>query len=117
MTGPLPYARRPCTECPWRLDAEPGRFPACRYQALRTTVGRRGAEAPIGAPVFACHKTQEGRDVACAGWLAVAGPDHLGIRLAVATGRLPASALEPGPGWPDLYRTYDDMAAANGAPE
>lgn len=111
----LPYAKRPCPECPWRVDQPAGRFDACRYDALRVTAGRPGAEAHLGAPIFACHKSHEGRDVACAGWLATVGGAHLGIRLAIASGRLPVEALSPGDDWPELYGSYDEMAAMNGA--
>ena len=114
MSG-FPYRRYPCAECPFRRDVKPGQFPACRYEALRETAGKPGAEAGFSAPVFACHKTREGREEACAGWLAVAGYGHLGIRLAVAMRRLPGSALEPGEGWPDLFGSYDEMAAVQAA--
>lgn len=109
--GQMPYRRRPCAECPFRRDTPPGQFPACRYDALRDTSGRPGAEAPIGAPLFACHLTHEGREQACAGWLAVAGTEHIGVRLAVLQGRLPAETLQPGDGWPGLFSSYDEMAA------
>lgn len=52
--------------------------------------------------------------MACAGWLAVCGAEHLGIRLAVALDHLPAQALAAGAGWPDLYSSYDELAEANG---
>lgn len=112
--GELPHCVRPCGNCPWRRDSSAGEFPAERYEALRTTVGYPGREAGLGAPIFACHKSEPGSDRACAGWLAVAGADHLGIRLAVALGRLPASALYPGAEWPDLFDSYDEMAERNG---
>lgn len=112
--GELPHCVRPCGNCPWRRDSPAGEFPAERYEALRTTVGAPGREAGLGAPIFACHKSEPGSDRACAGWLAVAGMDHLGIRLAVALGRLPASALRPGAEWPDLFDSYDEMAERNG---
>ena len=108
----LPHRRYPCAECPFRRDTEPGQFPACRYQALQDTAGRPGGEAPLGAPLFACHKSPEGREEACAGWLAVAGYDHLGVRLAVAMGKLPASAVMPGEDWPELFGSYAETAAA-----
>ena len=108
----VPHRRFPCRECPFRRDTEPGQFPACRYQALQDTAGRAGAEAPLDAPMFACHKSPEGREEACAGWLAVAGYDHLGVRLAVVMGRLPASALMHGGDWPELFGSYVEMAAA-----
>lgn len=111
----MPHRRHPCVECPWRRDTPPGQFPACRYEQLANTSGRPGAEAGLRAPLFACHKTAPGGEQACAGWLAVAGRDHLGVRLAVAHGRLPAEALDPAPGWPQLFGSYDEMAATQAA--
>lgn len=110
----LRRVHRPCDECPWRRDTLPGKFPACRYDALRETSGRRGAEAPLGAPMFACHKSPEGEERACAGWLAVVGAEHLSVRLAVVMGRLDPSALCAGEGWPLLFDNYDEMAATQG---
>lgn len=91
--------------------------PACRYEALRDTAGEPGAEAPLGAPLFACHKSPEGREEACAGWLAVAGVEHIGVRLAVARHQLPASALSPGEDWPELFGSYAEMAAVQAGEE
>lgn len=108
----LPRRKRPCKECPWRKDTEPGQFPACRYDALENTTGDRGREAPIGAPMFACHKSPEGREEACAGWLAAVGYEHLGVRLAVAMGRLDPGALLPGEDWPELFESYEAMRTA-----
>lgn len=99
----------PCRECPFRTDTEPGQFTEERYEALQCTVGRPGREASLGAPLFACHKTLEGKEQACAGWLAVCGAEHIGVRLAVSTGRIPGSALAPADGWPELYPDYDSM--------
>jgi len=109
---PLPHAKRPCRECPWRRDVAPGKFSARRYDALRVTSGSPGAEAALGAPMFACHMSPLGAEYACAGWLAAVGREHLGVRLAVATGRLNPAALDPQPDWPALFQTYDEMAAA-----
>ena len=110
----LPHVRRPCDECPWRRDTPPGRFETCRYEALAVTAGTPGAEAALDAPMFACHKTPDGGDRACAGWLAVAGYEHLGVRLAVVTGALDVAALAPGDGWPALFGSYAEMADAQG---
>ncbi|EIV03098.1 hypothetical protein MA6G0728R_5378 [Mycobacteroides abscessus 6G-0728-R] len=81
---------------------------------MRATAGAPGREAELGAPIFACHKSEPGRDRVCAGWLAIAGTDHLGIRLAVAVGRLPGGVLQPGEDWPNLFGSYDEMAERNG---
>ena len=73
-----------CAEGPWRRDVAPGQFDTGRYDALGVTVGRPGREVPVVGPIFACHKSVEGTEEACAGWLAVTGYNHLGIRLMVA---------------------------------
>ena len=77
----FPRRRFPCGECPWRRDTEPGQFPACRYDALAATSDQSG----LTAPMFGCHKGEPGTnaDLACAGWLAVAGTEHLAVRMAV----------------------------------
>lgn len=109
------HAARPCGECPWRRDQPPGRFPPERYEALRCTSASADGSAPLGSPMFACHKTAEGKEIACAGWLAVEGADHVGVRLAVVLGDLDPAALEPQPDWPDLIESYDELARINGA--
>ena len=111
----LPRMNRPCAECPWRRDTDPGQFESCRYDALRETSGMPGREAHMRAPMFACHKSPEGAERACAGWLAVAGYEHLGVRILLITGRLDASALTPGDDWPELFSSYEEMAATQGA--
>jgi len=110
----LPHRRYPCAECPFRRDTKPGQFPACRYEGLQETSGEPGAEAGMGAPMFACHKSPEGREEACAGWLAVCGYGHLGVRMAVLTSRLEPGDLRPRDGWPELFASYAEMAAAQG---
>ena len=65
--------------------------------------------------MFACHKTAEGKEQACAGWLAVAGVEHIGIRLAIAQGRLDPAVLSPGDGWPELFGSFEEMADTQAA--
>src|SRR4051812_21883583 len=102
---------RPCSECPWRKDTPPGQVTAARYKALRATTGERGAEAPMGSPMFACHKSNEGADMPCAGWLAAVGLEcSIQVRLLAASGAIPKSALRPGPDWPELFSSYAAMA-------
>ncbi len=113
---PLRHASAPCSACPWRTDQPAGRFAPDRFAALRdTSSGPRGESAPPGAPLFACHKTAEGREVVCAGWLAVEGRNHVGVRIAVLEGRLTPDALEVGEEWPELYPSFSAMATANHA--
>ncbi|MET7363224.1 DUF6283 family protein [Streptomyces sp. NPDC005562] len=120
MSRKTPHQKRPCADCPWRRDVEPGQFTADRYDALRNTSRQPQAvetvEDVVGQPMFACHKTIEGKEAACAGWLAVAGRENLAVRLAVAIGNLPEDALEPGDGWPSLFDSFEEMAARQAAP-
>ena len=84
-----------------------------RNDATCPAVTADQVRAWLSAPMFGCHKSPEGREYACAGWLAVAGADHLGVRLAVAMRTLPGEALSPGADWPELYGSYEEMRAAN----
>lgn len=69
----------------------------------------------LRAPLFGCHKGVPGepeQDLVCAGWLASFGYRSIPIRLAVVRGRLDPAQLGTGPDWPELYDTWDEMAAA-----
>lgn len=113
----LVSVRRPCLNCPWRRDVDPGEFPASRYEALRATApGLDGASVPLGAPMFACHKSPQGEEFVCSGWLAVCGIDHVGVRLNVAQGFIDPEALRPGDDWPELFSDYAEMAQTMGDP-
>lgn len=99
--------KRPCDECPWRKDCEPGRFERERWEALAaSSADERGMGPEVTGSLFACHKTPEGSERACAGWLAVEGINHPLVRLDVMTGSLPMAALSPGEGWPDLHPDF-----------
>lgn len=95
---------RTCDECPFRTDVPVGRFPAERFRQLRRT-----AEQGFN-PIFACHKTEEGSDLACVGYLLVAGSANFTVRLAVLQGRFRYEDLKAtGP----LYESYKAMERAN----
>ncbi|KNB52882.1 DUF6283 family protein [Streptomyces caatingaensis] len=105
----------PCVRCPWRRDVDLAEFSDGDMETLRRANGRSGAEAPRDAPVVACHLDKPGTSHAyrwCAGWLAVAGPYHLSIRLAVLFESLPGGALAPRPGWPRLYASLEELLKA-----
>jgi hypothetical protein len=102
---------RPCEECPWRRDTPSGQFPRERYEALENTVGGPGEEVGLGGPIFACHKSAEGKELPCAGWLAVVGIEHLGVRVSISQGHLPPEVLKPADDWPDLFDSYEELVA------
>lgn len=98
-------ARKTCDECPWRKDVPVGRFPPERFAKLRPTV-QQGFNI-----LFACHKTDDGRDETCVGFLLVAGDNNWTVRLAHSHGRFQYDELEAtGP----LYESFEEMARANG---
>ena len=110
----MPHRTSPCTECPWVMTTPPGQFSAERYAAIRHTTGTENDQAPLGAPLFACHKSAEGHHVPCAGWLAAVGLESISVRVLVSQGALPASVLRPGKGWPRLFTNYEEMARHQG---
>jgi len=85
---------------------------------LRGANGGPGAEAARDATTVVCHLDQPGTAHAwrlCAGWLAVVGHHHLGIRIAAMFGGLPSRALNPPAHCPPLYASLDDLEAARRA--
>ena len=101
------HARRPCDECPWRRDVVTGRFSPDRYEALAETA------RDMARPLFACHKSEAGRDVTCAGFLLRGAEHNLTVRMAIFTKRYDPSNVSDG--GIELYNDYTEMARANGA--
>ncbi|MGK5558203.1 DUF6283 family protein [Actinomadura kijaniata] len=129
VARPLEFRRRPCDGdrvCPWRRDADLTVF--TDGDMARLTRAQGGVPDPSGstevdaqrlttAPQMACHKDQA--DTAhplrlCAGWLAVVGPDHIGVRIAMLTGRLPVEAVYPPDRdqWPALHTSLTELLAS-----
>lgn len=120
----MPHQKIPCSECPFRADNTNNaraKFAADRWRALSSTVRDpdTGQEPQFGEAMFACHKgePQTNADLACAGWLATCGDDHLTVRLALCTGRLPPDALVPGNNWPPLHPSWADVVRHQTAPD
>jgi Family of unknown function (DUF6283) len=98
MTGPAPFPHRafPCVPCPVRADNHDhpnAKFPARAVGMLSVTVRDpvTGRHPTLGDPLFGCHKGEPAtnNDLACAGWLARFGADHVTMRAAITHGRLP----------------------------
>lgn len=104
---------RPCLECPWRLERAACQFPVERFQALADTVDNNWHPLRPNA-MFACHKSEEGSDLVCAGYLLVDGMVNTTVRLNVKRGvidmrRLRTDAL--------LHSSFAEMAIKNGVTE
>lgn len=81
----------------------PERFPPERFEKLaNTSLGPDGFK-----PIFACHKSADGKEIACAGYVLRDGHGNLVVRLAAKDfGEVKAAA--------PLYPDYRAMAKANG---
>lgn len=98
------YRRKPCTDCPWRVDAT-GVFPA---EAFRHSAG---TAYDMAQHTFACHQSGSLKPAICAGFL-LRGADHnLSVRLRRMSG---AIADDVSDGGCDLHADYRAMAIANG---
>lgn len=101
----LDAPKKPCAECPWRLDVDTNAFDMDRFVALAHTA------YDMDRHVFTCHKSSLDHPVVCAGFLSRGADHNLTIRLAYAFGELLKTDRS---GNMALYDSYRAMAIANG---
>lgn len=86
--------RRQCAKCPWKTRTNPHDIPNGYspelHAGLARTIVEPGALRPGALRLMACHETPAGRELPCVGWLVhQLGPgNNIGLRLAVASGRI-----------------------------
>lgn len=98
------YCKRPCPDCPWRLDAT-GVFPA------RAFVHSAETAYDMSTRTFACHAAGVSKPRLCAGFL-LRGADHnLAVRLSRLRGLILDDVTDGGRA---LHSSYVAMAIANG---
>jgi hypothetical protein len=99
---------RVCKQCPWRLD-QVGTFPA---EAFRHSAATCYDAALI---CFGCHMSNNARPATCAGFLlSESAPHNLLVRMAQAHRGLDLDRISSA--GHALFRSYRDMAIANGVP-
>ncbi|MDH0071275.1 DUF6283 family protein [Stenotrophomonas maltophilia] len=100
------YCKRPCPDCPWRIDAV-GKWPADAFRASAETA------YDMASHTFACHSAGADKPRLCAGFL-LRGADHnLTVRLDRMRNRQRDDVEDGGHA---LHASYADMAIANGVP-
>lgn len=102
--GSRGYCKRPCSDCPWRVDAA-GIFPAEAFRHSASTA------YDLASNVFACHQSGAEKPRTCAGFL-LRGADH---NMAVRLGRMRGDVKDDlDDGGHELHTSYRAMAIANG---
>ena len=98
------YCRRPCADCPWRVDAT-GVFPAEAFRLSAPTA------YDMAQTRFACHQAGTDHPRTCAGFLLRGANHNLSVRLARMQGRVHEDVSDGGH---QLHAGYREMAIANG---
>lgn len=98
------YRKKPCPNCPWRVDAT-GEFPPEAFVVSARTA------YDMSDRVFSCHTSGAKRPAICAGFL-LKGADHnLAVRLKYIRGEIHNDVSDAGH---QLHENYRAMAVANG---
>ncbi|MFC6281145.1 DUF6283 family protein [Polaromonas aquatica] len=101
------YRRRPCSDCPWRVDAT-GEFPAAAFRHSAATA------FDMSDRIFACHQSGSQKPTACAGFLLHGADNNLSVRLKRMKGEILNDVSDGGL---ELHKSYRAMAIANGVSE
>ena len=106
--------RRPCANCPWRVDAPRDYWDPQHFVDIWRNCQDDGLHTML------CHKSnalpQEDRgDIPCQGWIRVMGFDAIGVRILVMRGRVTHEEVEDKEG-PKLFPTFTAMLRANKIP-
>ena len=106
--------RRPCSNCPWRVDAPREHWDPQHFVEIYRNCQDDGMH------VMLCHKAialpEEDRDsLPCQGWLRVMGFSAIGARLACMNGTATVEEVEDRDG-PELFPTFAAMMRANKIP-
>lgn len=102
---PHGYRRKPCSTCPWRVDAV-GEFPAEAFRhSASTAYDMAGNE-------FACHQSGKDKPATCAGYLLRGARHNMTTRLKAMSGKIDFSSITDD--GLELFENYREMAEANG---
>lgn len=103
--------RRPCENCPWRVDAPRGHWDPQHFVEIW-----QGCQDD-GTHVMLCHKSKalpkkDRGDVPCQGWIRVMGFEAIGVRLLAMQGKITDAEVADRAG-PELFTSFAAMLRAN----
>lgn len=98
------YRRKPCSKCPWRVDAN-GEFPAEAFRHSAETAYN------MSMKTFGCHESGTAKPATCGGFLLRGAEHNLCVRLGYAFGTYKNDVSDDGL---VLHASYREMAIANG---
>jgi len=98
--------RRPCENCPWRVDAPRGYWAPDHFESIWENCQDDGMH------VMGCHKSSSANFLPCQGWIRVMGFGSIGVRLLAMQGKITAAEVEDDKG-PALFKTFAAMLRAN----
>ena len=137
--APTTKLRRPCANCPWRIDAprnywDPQHFVDiwrnCQDDGLNTMLCHKSFQSTQSQKTIAKRKPSSGQpleatsnvlpkedrgDIPCQGWIRVMGFDAIGVRLLVLRGQVTFEEVKDKAG-PKLFSTFTAMMRANKIP-
>lgn len=103
-----------CRSCPWRVGCVPDRdipnYSRELHERLNRTVisGIASLTAPVNR-IMACHYSESGAEIPCAGWLAnqIGDGNNIAMRLAILVGKMPVPETD-GPQHEHFEETLGD---------
>jgi Family of unknown function (DUF6283) len=99
--------RRPCDNCPWRVDAPRGFWDPSHFEEIYRNCQDDGMH------VMLCHKSKPGKiELPCQGWARVMGTAAIGVRILLIKGTLTIAEVMDRRGQ-RLFRTFAAMLRAN----
>lgn len=103
--------RRPCEDCPWRVDAPREHWAPDHFESIFQNCQDDGDR------IMLCHKSaalpaHERKRLICQGWLRVIGTRAIGVRIALIFGDVTEEEMLDKDG-PELFQTFEAMLRAN----
>ena len=114
MTVDTMKLRRPCENCPWRVDAPRGYWDPQHFVDIWRNCQDDGLN------IMLCHKSnaapkEKRPEIPCQGWIRVMGFSAIGVRILVMRNQVTMEEVEDTAG-PELFPTFVKMMRANKIP-